>query len=276
MAVDFEFKDRYDINDLIQLVTVLRAPGGCPWDREQTHESIRKNFIEETYEVIEAINKKDSEGLKEELGDILLQVALHSEMEREKGTFDFSDVANDICQKLVIRHPHVFGDISAEDEKDALNRWDEVKLKTKGMKKQSESMIKVARELPALMRAQKIQSKAAKAGFDWDDIDGAFDKLSEEINELKIALKQGSHGSIEDEFGDVLFSCVNISRFIDVDSEEALTASTDKFMNRYILVERLAEEQGIDMKNSSVDELDALWIKAKEIIAGKAKKTEEK
>lgn len=275
MAVDFEFKDRYDINDLIQLVTVLRAPGGCPWDREQTHESIRKNFIEETYEVIEAINKKDTEGLREELGDILLQVALHSEMERERGTFDFNDVANDICQKLVIRHPHVFGDISAENEKDALNRWDEVKLKTKGMKKQSESMVKVARELPALMRAQKIQGKAARAGFDWDNIDGAFDKLFEEINELKIALKQGAHSSIEDEFGDVLFSCVNIARFIDVDSEEALTASTDKFINRYVLVEALAAEQEIDMKNSSIDELDALWIKAKEIIAEKAK-TEEK
>lgn len=275
MSVDFEIKERYDIDDLIQLVTVLRAPGGCPWDREQTHDSIRKNFIEETYEVIEAINKKDPEGLREELGDVLLQVALHSEMERERGTFDFGDVVNDICQKLVIRHPHVFGDVTAENEKEALSRWDDIKLKTKGMKKQSESMIKVPRELPALMRAQKIQSKAAKAGFDWDCIDGAFEKLFEEINELKAALKQGSYSDTADEFGDVLFSCVNIARFIDVDSEEALTSSTDKFMNRYILVEKLAQEQGTDMKNSSIDELDALWIKAKEIIAEKAK-TEEK
>lgn len=275
MSVNFEIKERYDINDLIQLVTVLRAPGGCPWDREQTHESIRKNFIEETYEVIEAINNNDSENLKEELGDVLLQVALHSEMERERGTFDFGDVVNDICQKLVIRHPHVFGDVNAENEKDALSRWDDVKLKTKGMKKQSESMIKVARELPALMRAQKIQQKAAKAGFDWENIDGAFEKLFEEINELKDALKQGVHSDTADEFGDVLFSCVNIARFIDVDSEEVLTASTDKFMKRFILVEQLAEEQGMDMKNSSAEELDALWVKAKEIIAEKAK-TEEK
>lgn len=275
MSVNFEIKERYDINDLIQLVTVLRAPGGCPWDREQTHESIRKNFIEETYEVIEAINNNDSENLKEELGDVLLQVALHSEMERERGTFDFGDVVNDICQKLVIRHPHVFGDVNAENEKDALSRWDDVKLKTKGMKKQSESMIKVARELPALMRAQKIQQKAAKAGFDWENIDGAFEKLFEEINELKDALKQGVHSDTADEFGDVLFSCVNIARFIDVDSEEVLTASTDKFMKRFILVEQLVEEQGMDMKNSSAEELDALWVKAKEIIAEKAK-TEEK
>ncbi len=270
MAVDFEFKDKYNIDDLIQLVKVLRAPNGCPWDREQTHESIKKNFIEETYEVIEAINKKDTESLKEELGDVLLQVALHSEMERENGTFDFNDVANDICQKLVIRHPHVFGELSASNEKEALQNWDDVKLKTKGIKKQSDSMIKVPREFPALMRAQKIQQKAAKAGFDWDDKNGAIEKLFEEINELQEALSKGNKFDIEDEFGDVLFSCVNIARFIDVDSEEALTGATDKFMNRFIEVEKLAEEQGIDMKNSSIEELDILWDKAKIIIAEKA------
>lgn len=274
MAVDFEIKDRYDIDDLIQLVTVLRAPGGCPWDREQTHQSIKKNFIEETYEVVEAINKDDAESLKEELGDILLQVALHAEMEHERGSFDFNDVANDICQKLVIRHPHVFGDVVANNEKEALDSWDAIKLKTKGMKKQSESMLKVPREFPALMRAQKIQSKAAKAGFDWNSVDGAFLKLFEEINELKDALKKGSQSSVENEFGDVLFSCVNIARFIDVDSEEALTSATDKFMNRYVLVEKLAEEKGVDMKNSSIDELDVLWDEAKKMIADKAK-TEE-
>ncbi len=274
MAVDFEIKDRYDIDDLIQLVTVLRAPGGCPWDREQTHQSIKKNFIEETYEVVEAINKDDAESLKEELGDILLQVALHAEMEHERGSFDFNDVANDICQKLVIRHPHVFGDVVANNEKEALDSWDAIKLKTKGMKKQSESMLKVPREFPALMRAQKIQSKAAKAGFDWNSVDGAFLKLFEEINELKDALKKGSQSSVEDEFGDVLFSCVNIARFIDVDSEEALTSATDKFMNRYVLVEKLAEEKGVDMKNSLIDELDVLWDEAKKMIADKAK-TEE-
>lgn len=270
MAVDFEIKDKYNINDLIQLVKVLRAPNGCPWDREQTHESIKKNFIEETYEVIEAINKKDCESLKEELGDVLLQVALHSEMERENGTFDFDDVANDICQKLVIRHPHVFGELSASNEKEALQNWDEVKLKTKGIKKQSDSMIKVPREFPALMRAQKIQQKAAKAGFDWDDKNGAIEKLFEEINELQEALSKGNKFDIEDEFGDVLFSCVNVARFIDVDSEEALTGATDKFMNRFIEVEKLAQEQGVDMKNSSIEELDILWDKAKIITAEKA------
>lgn len=274
MACAFEFKDSYDINDLIKLVSVLRAPGGCPWDRKQTHESIRKNFIEETYEVVEAINKKDSAALKEELGDVLLQVALHSEMEREAGTFDFNDVANDICQKLIIRHPHVFGDVSAEDEKEALDRWDAVKLKTKGMKMQSEAMLKVPREFPALMRAQKIQQKAAKAGFDWQDMDGAVEKLLEEINELKSAVAEKNKASVQEEMGDVLFSCVNISRFADADSEEVLTAATDKFVERYLIVEKLAQESKTDMKTATIEQLDVLWNKAKIIIADKAK-TEE-
>ena len=265
MAVDFELKDRYDINDLISIVTVLRAPGGCPWDRAQTHQSIRKNFIEETYEAIEAIDTNDTALLKEELGDVLLQVALHCEMEREKGTFDFNDVANDIVQKLVIRHPHVFGGVSAENGEEALKRWDAVKLKTKGMKTQSESMIAVPRELPALMRAQKIQQKAAKAGFDWENAEGAFDKLYEEINELKKAMSDNNQVEIEDEFGDVLFSCVNISRFLKIDSEESLTGATDKFMSRFIEVERLAGERGINMRDASLEMLDQLWDEAKKI-----------
>ena len=249
MAADFELKDKYEIDDLIKLVAVLRAPGGCPWDIKQTHESIKKNFIEETYEVIEAINKKDNDGLREELGDVLRQ-------------------------KLVVRHPHVFGDVSAEDEKEALSRWDAVKLKTKGMKKQSEAIQKVPREFPALMRSQKIQEKAAKAGFDWNDVSGAVEKLYEEIDELKTALNENNKESIKDEFGDILFSCVNVARFIDVDSEEALTAATDKFVSRYLIVERLAEEQNINMKTASIEQLDVLWNKAKIIIAAKAKMEE--
>lgn len=267
MSVDFEFKDRYNINDLISIVTLLRAPGGCPWDREQTHTSIKKSLIEETYEVIEAINKQSIEGLREELGDILLQVALHSEMEREAGNFDFDDVCNDICKKLIVRHPHVFGDMPAGNTEEALSNWDAVKFKTKGMKKQSQSMSAVPVELPALMRAQKVQGKAAKAGFDWENSEGAFDKLIEEINELKNAMDCGSSADIKEEFGDVLFSCVNVSRFIGADSEEALTDATDKFIRRFTEVERLAEEKGTSINNSSIEELDLLWNKAKEILA---------
>ncbi len=267
MSVKFERKECYDINDLIEIVSLLRQPDGCPWDREQTHSSIKKNFIEETYEVIEAINKQDDNLLCEELGDILLQVALHSQMEAEKGSFNFNDVADGICKKLIIRHPHVFGDLSAENSDEALLNWDAIKLKTKGQKNQTESMLSVPRELPALMRAQKIQSKASKVGFDWSSADGAFEKLTEEINELKIALAKSNKKEIEEEFGDLLFSAVNISRFIKCDSEEALTFATDKFISRFKLVEEMARESGADMKSMSISELDKFWDKAKEILS---------
>ncbi len=263
MTESFEFKDRYNFDDLKKIITILRAPGGCPWDREQTHFSIKKNFIEETYEVIEAINKEDSELLKEELGDVLLQIALHSEMESENGNFDIDDVVNDIVKKLVIRHPHVFGEVRAENEEEALASWDSAKAKTKNLKSASESMLSVPRELPALMRAQKIQHKAAKVGFDWENVDGAVDKLYEEINELKKAMSHGDKAETEDEFGDVLFTCVNISRFLKLDSEECLTNATDKFLSRFEIVERLAKEKGIEMKSASLSELDELWNIAK-------------
>lgn len=265
MSDNFEIKEHYDFDDLLSIITVLRAPNGCAWDRAQTHESIKKNFIEETYEVVEAINKQSPDMLREELGDVLLQIALHSEMEREQGAFDFNDVVNDIVQKLVVRHPHVFGDEVARNQQEALNSWDAAKAKTKGTKTQTQSMLSVPKELPALMRAQKVQHKAAKIGFDWDSMDGAVDKLYEEIDELKMAVSNGNSDEIADEFGDVLFSCVNIARFVDVDSEEALTGATDKFMSRFALVERMALEQGIDMKSSSIEELDALWDMAKKI-----------
>lgn len=274
MAVDFEFKEKYDVNDLLTIITALRSPGGCPWDRAQTHTSIKKNFIEEAYEVIEAINMNSTDGLREELGDVLLQIVLHTEMEREQNNFDFDDVCNDLCQKLVVRHPHVFGEVNADNEAEALLSWDNAKAKTKGIKRQSETMDSIPKELPALMRAQKVQSRAAKVGFDWRDSNGAFSKLSEEINELQSAIVQGDKAHIAEEFGDLLFSCVNVSRFIEADSEECLTAATDKFISRFKLVEQLAEEKGILMKNSSIEELDLLWDRAKEIMAEKAK-TEE-
>ncbi|MBQ3903988.1 MAG: nucleoside triphosphate pyrophosphohydrolase [Eubacterium sp.] len=263
MAVKFEFKDRYDFNDLLSIITLLRAPGGCPWDREQTHFSIKKNFIEETYEVVEAINKESAEMLREELGDVLLQIALHCEMESEKGSFDFNDVVDELVKKLVIRHPHVFGNVVAENEEQALDSWNTAKAESKKQKSQTESMLSVPRELPALMRAQKIQHKAAKAGFDWDELGGAADKLYEELNELKLAISKGDSAEIEEEFGDVLFSCVNISRFLKLDSEEALTRSTDKFLSRFEIVEQLALEKGIELKEASIEVLDTLWEEAK-------------
>lgn len=261
--VDFNFKNRYNCEDFIEIMKLLRAPGGCPWDIAQTHESIKKNLIEETYEVIEAINKKDSTLLCEELGDLLMQVIFHTIMEEEKGTFNFDDVTDGVSKKLIIRHPHVFGDVQADTVDDVLTNWDEIKKKTKGQKTTTDSMLSVPRELPALMRASKIQKKAANVGFDWPDISGAVDKLYEEIGELKEAIKSKDEANINEEFGDLLFSMVNVSRFLKIDAEESLTDATDKFLSRFTEVEKKAEEKGIDMKSASIDILDSLWDEVK-------------
>ena len=259
-----DFKDRYGCGDLIDIVRILRAPGGCPWDREQTHESIKKNFIEETYEVVEAINKKEPAMLREELGDVLLQIALHCEMERETGAFTFDDVCDEVCKKLIVRHPHVFGDVKADTTEQVLTNWDAIKMATKQQKSTSESMASVPRELPALMRAQKIQKKAAKAGFDWDEAAGALEKIHEEADELKEAMGKDDPAAVADELGDLLFSVVNAARFAGVDAEEALTGATDKFFRRFARVEQLANERGIDMKTAGIEALDVLWNEAKE------------
>ena len=263
--VDFERKDSYNIHDLVEIMRLLRAPGGCPWDAEQTHESIKKNLIEETYEVIEAINKSDNELLCEELGDLLMQVVFHACMENEKGVFDFDDVCDGVCKKLIERHPHVFGETMVSGVDDVLTNWDHIKRKTKGQKTTTQSMLSVPRELPALMRATKLQKKAADVGFDWSDVSGALDKLQEEINELRQAVENNDRINMNEELGDVLFSAVNVSRFIKSDAEEALTAASDKFLSRFTTVEKLAGERGIDMKASELEELDKLWDEAKKI-----------
>ena len=263
MINDFVFKEKYNVYDLAEILRCLRSEGGCPWDIEQTHESIRKNLIEETYEAVEAINKKDPDMLREELGDVLMQVMFHTQIENEKGNFDIDDVADETCKKLIVRHPHVFGEVKADTVDDVLTNWDAIKRQTKGQKTTSDAISSVPRELPALMRAQKIQHKAAKAGFDWDDISGAADKLNEELDELRAAIASGNRAEIEEEMGDLLFSAVNIARFADTDAEEALTGATDKFADRFRVVERLANERGIDMSSAGIEALDALWDEAK-------------
>lgn len=263
----FDFKEKYTVDDLVKIIAVLRAPGGCPWDREQTHESIKKNFIEETYEVVEAINKKSPEMLREELGDVMLQIVLHTQMETEIGSFTFDDVCDEICKKLIVRHPHVFGDATVSSTGEVLSNWDAIKMQTKKQKTVSESIDSIPRELPALMRAQKVQHKAAKAGFDWDAIDGALDKVYEEADEIKGAIAERSDAHTAEEIGDLLFACVNVCRFAHVDGEEALTAATDKFAERFKITERLANERGIDMKSAPIEELDKLWDEAKKKLA---------
>lgn len=263
MIDNFEFKEKYNVYDLVKVVKALRSEGGCPWDIEQTHTTLKRDLIEEAYEVIEAINKNDMEMLREELGDVLLQVVFHAQIETENGVFDIDDVADENCRKMIQRHPHVFGEVNVGSVDDVLTNWDAIKRQTKGQKTTSQAIDSVPREFPALMRADKVQSKAAKAGFDWSEVDGALDRLSEEIEELRTAIATGRADEISDELGDVLFSAVNVSRFVKVDAEEALTASTDKFIARFKIVEKLAEERSINMKTADLDILDALWDEAK-------------
>ena len=260
--VDFQYKDSYGVKDLEEIVRLLRAPGGCPWDAEQTHQSIRRNFLEEAYEAVEAIDEGSPEPLKEELGDVLLQVVFHALMEQEAGRFDLDAVADGICKKLIFRHPHVFGEVSVSGTGEVLSNWEELKRKEKGQATNTDALEAVARSLPALWRAEKVQKKAKKAGFDWPDVSGALDKLSEELEELKTAVAEGTN--VEEELGDLLFSAVNVSRFVKVDTEEALNRATDKFIGRFRKVEEEAARQGRALEGMSLAELDKLWEHAKE------------
>ena len=239
---------------------LLRGPGGCPWDREQTHRSIRRNLLEEAYEAAEAIDQEDPGHLREELGDVLLQVVFHAAMAREEGWFTLSDVVDGVCQKLVFRHPHVFGAVRAGDSSAALDAWDAQKRREKGQKSTGDALDAVARSLPALMRAEKIQDKARKAGFDWSEAAQAADKLSEECEELKTALREGTH--VEEELGDVLFAAVKAGRFAGLDSEQALHAACEKFIRRFRAVERQAQGQPLD--RFPLEELERMWDRAKE------------
>lgn len=186
--MDFIRKEHYNVYDLVEIVKILRAPGGCPWDMEQDHHSIRRDFIEETYEAVEAIDNDDTELLKEELGDVLLQVVFHTEIEAEKNSFNIDDVADGVCKKMIIRHPHVFSNAEADTTEQVLKNWDSIKMQTKSQKSQAEVLQSISKALPSLMRSQKIQQKAAKVGFDWENVDGAISKLKEEVAELEEAV----------------------------------------------------------------------------------------
>ena len=260
--VDFQYKDSYGVKDLEEIVRILRAPGGCPWDAEQTHQSIRRNFLEEAYEAVEAIDEGSPEHLEEELGDVLLQVVMHARMEQEAGRFDLDGVADGICKKLIYRHPHVFGDVAVSGTGEVLSNWEALKRKEKGQATNTDALEAVARALPALWLAEKVQKKARKAGFDWPDVSGALDKLSEELEELKTAAAEGTN--VAEELGDLLFSAVNAARFLKVDPEDALNGATDKFIGRFRKVEAQAAAQGKAMEDMGLEELDALWERAKE------------
>ncbi len=258
-----KIKEKYQLNDLVDIMRILRAPGGCPWDREQTHRSIRKNLIEEAYEVCEGIDNDDDAILCEELGDLLLQVVFHARIAEEDGRFNIDDVADGICKKLIRRHPHIFADVKAETSDQVLETWDQVKKAEKAQKGESASasgiMKHIFRGMPALMRAQKVQGRAAKVGFDWDTAQEAAVKLTEERDELFAAVSQADKQASIEEAGDLLFAAVNVIRKCGVDAEEALSLATDKFIGRFTQVEKCVEADGKQMAELPLEELDKYW-----------------
>ena len=252
----------YNFYDLVSVVEILRAPGGCPWDAEQTHKSIREDFIEETYEVVEAIDNDDKDLLCEELGDVMLQVVFHACIETEKGTFQINDVINGICRKLIHRHPHVFADVSVDGTEQVLSNWDKIKSEEKHRETVTSKLKSVPRQLPALMRAEKVGKKAKC--FDFPNAESVFVKLEEEKNELYGAYQNGDAQSVEEELGDLLLTVTSLSRKLGVRSENALNKATDKFIDRFEAVENEVIAEKLDINELSVTELDAIWDKNKE------------
>ncbi len=258
---EFQQKERYNAQDLVRIVAQLRCPeGGCPWDLEQTHQSIRMNFIEETYEAVDAIDQQDPDLLCEELGDVLLQVALHSQMEAETGRFTFDDVCDGICKKLIYRHPHVFGDVSAASSGEALANWEVLKNKEKGRATAKDRLESVPRSFPALMRAAKLQKRAAAYGFAYQQPQDALRDLKEEIAELEQAMQQGE--GVPEEMGDVLFAAAGLARSLKADPEQALTGASDRFQSRVIRCEQLAGP--LPLEDATKQQRDGFWRRAKE------------
>lgn len=269
-------KDHYSMEDLLALMKYLRSDAGCPWDREQTHQSIKKSVIEEAYEVVDAIDSKEPARMEDELGDLLLQVVFHAQMAGEAKTFDFSSVVDHLCKKLISRHSHLFGeklDEAGSPEK-VLDLWERNKKTEKKHQNQTQAMKEIPRVLPALQRAYKIQKKAKQAGFDWDDRKDVLEKIREEADEVEIAARQldycGNEEStelkknVEMEIGDLLFAVVNYARFMDVEPEIALDSANHKFIRRFEFVEKKVLSSGNKMEQTPLAELDRIWNEAKE------------
>jgi tetrapyrrole methylase family protein / MazG family protein len=253
----------HTFDNLREVIRRLRAPGGCPWDREQTHESLRAHSIEEIYELIEAIDNQDDDGIMEELGDIFMHVVLHSQIGEDDGYFTVDDVIRGVTNKMIFRHPHVFGDVSVGSSDEVVQNWEELKKQEKGEKRKS-VLDGVPKPLPALLKAYKVQKKAAKVGFDWDQVSDIWAKLDEEIKEAKEAIEQNDREEMEIELGDVLFVLANLTRFYKINPEIALERTNQKFISRFTYIEEKLKHDGVDIDQASLEVMDKYWNQAKE------------
>lgn len=256
-------KTRYDINDLLRIMERLRGKEGCPWDAEQTHISLREYVIEEAYEVVDTINNDDMDALADELGDLLLQVVFHSQIGKEEGYFNFWDVTSNICNKLIHRHPHVFLDKTANNVSEALKSWNDMKAEEKSILSYTDRLKDIPKSLPSLMRSYKVQQRAADVGFDWDDASGAIEKLYEELDEVMAEIKNNDKDSLESEIGDLIFAIVNVCRFEDINPENAINRTIEKFVERFEFIETESKKMGLDLKDMTLKEMDFMWNKAK-------------
>ncbi len=249
---------------LVEIIARLRGEGGCPWDREQTHESLKRYLLEETYEVIDAIDACDTADLRRELGDLLIQVLFHAQLAKENDLFDIEDSINDISEKLIRRHPHVFGETSVASAEEVLHRWEEIKAAEPPSKERISVLDGVPRTLPALAKAMEVSKRAARAGFEWPSPDAVVEKLEEEVGELKDELAAGDRDRIAEEVGDLLFTVVNIARWANVDAEDALRTMIKRFTVRFRQIEEAARASGRPIEEMTIQEMDAVWDRTKQ------------
>lgn len=257
-----EKEKRYSFSDFAAIMDRLLSEEGCPWDREQTHESLKRYLLEESYEVLEAIDDKDPQGIREELGDVLLQVVFHAKLGEKAGTFTLEDVLQTVSEKMIRRHPHVFAGIQVADAEEVTENWEQIKAKEKAVRHES-ILDKVPKNLPSLLEALKIQEKVAKVGFDWDNLDGVVEKVREEESELKEALEKGNQDEIEEEFGDLLFTIVCVARFLKIDPEEALFKANNKFRKRFRYIEDKFQEKSLELAKKNQKNMEKLWQESK-------------
>ena len=258
-------KETYDFQDLCDIMEILRSDHGCPWDREQTHQSVRNNFIEETYEFIEGLDNQDAVLMCEELGDVLMQVVFHAQMAKEESSFTIQDVCTGVCKKLILRHPHIFADTKVKNSAEVLQNWDAIKAVEKNQTSTAEKMDHVSKALPALIRAEKLQGKAAKANFEFGSVNGALEKVTEETKEVEQALSGGKEdkGALKEEIGDLLFSVVNVARMLHINAEEALYFANDKFYRRFSKMEQSILQDGKEITDLTGEQLDTYWQRVK-------------